>query len=145
MKREIFCAGCSLEMRDLFPTNEPYPGEHVKFEVGLARLSSQGKPVWPIQTGWITASFISHGHMTTSYQPMIRLFFIWPTWGRGLWKLLADQSPVKKCKCGADIIFIETKFFAGDRLFDRLKWVDIDTIRNDLNLGIYSQVDKHIS
>lgn len=37
MKREILCDKCELDMRDLFPTSKPYPGEHVKFLNGKAK------------------------------------------------------------------------------------------------------------
>ena len=70
MKREIFCAGCSLEMRDLFPTNEPYPGEHVKFEVGLAKeeyiCDYCGKVIQPGQTCVAYSNWVDHGQL---YQP----------------------------------------------------------------------------
>lgn len=37
MKRDIICPGCAIQQRDLFPTDEPYPGEFVKFVSGIAR------------------------------------------------------------------------------------------------------------
>lgn len=36
MKREIVCSVCEKKLRDLFPNNSPYPGEHVKFVNGIA-------------------------------------------------------------------------------------------------------------
>lgn len=36
MKREILCTACALEARELFPTDDPYPGEHVRFVEGIA-------------------------------------------------------------------------------------------------------------
>lgn len=36
MKRDIICAACAIQQRDLFPRDEPYPGEYVKFLNGLA-------------------------------------------------------------------------------------------------------------
>ena len=36
MKREIVCSGCEPKLRKLFPTESPYPGEHVKFVRGLS-------------------------------------------------------------------------------------------------------------
>lgn len=36
MKREILCSKCEPELRALFPTDTPYPGEHVKFVNGKA-------------------------------------------------------------------------------------------------------------
>lgn len=37
MKREILCNGCKNELRELFPTNTPYPGEFLKFIKGKAK------------------------------------------------------------------------------------------------------------
>ena len=36
MKREIICVNCAIEQRELFPTDNPYPGEYVKFIEGAA-------------------------------------------------------------------------------------------------------------
>ena len=49
MKREIVCPKCRKNLRELFPTNNPYPGEYVKFVDGTARhdfvCDSCGKPI----------------------------------------------------------------------------------------------------
>ena len=37
MKREILCKFCKFEIRKLFPTDTPYPQEHVKFVNGHAK------------------------------------------------------------------------------------------------------------
>lgn len=37
MKQEIVCEKCRPELRALFKTDTPYPGEHVKFVDGKAR------------------------------------------------------------------------------------------------------------
>lgn len=37
MKQEIICEKCLPELRTLFPTSNPYHGEHVKFVSGKAR------------------------------------------------------------------------------------------------------------
>ena len=37
MKREILCPKCQEKVRKLFPTDTPYPDEHVKFVVGTAK------------------------------------------------------------------------------------------------------------
>jgi hypothetical protein len=37
MKREILCKKCEAERRKLFPTESPYPGEHIKFVKGIAK------------------------------------------------------------------------------------------------------------
>lgn len=37
MKCDILCKPCEAEHRILFPTNSPYPGEHVKFMCGKAK------------------------------------------------------------------------------------------------------------
>lgn len=34
MKREVLCVDCAREMRALFPTDSPYPGEFVRFVAG---------------------------------------------------------------------------------------------------------------
>lgn len=36
MKREILCNGCAKSIKKLFPSEEPFPGEHVKFVEGKA-------------------------------------------------------------------------------------------------------------
>ncbi len=36
MKKEIICMECKKKTRKLYPTDTPYPGEHVKFLVGKA-------------------------------------------------------------------------------------------------------------
>ena len=36
MKRDIICTECGIEQLDLFPSDEPYPGEYLKFVPGLA-------------------------------------------------------------------------------------------------------------
>jgi len=36
MKREILCPECAREVRRLYPTDNPYPGEGVRFVVGNA-------------------------------------------------------------------------------------------------------------
>lgn len=36
MKRQIVCMPCKKDLQKLFPTNTPYPGEHVKFCDGNA-------------------------------------------------------------------------------------------------------------
>ena len=36
MKRELLCPACTVKARKLFPTDTPYPGEHVKFVSGKA-------------------------------------------------------------------------------------------------------------
>ena len=36
MKQQIICPKCKDESRKLFPTDTPYPGEHVKFVKGEA-------------------------------------------------------------------------------------------------------------
>lgn len=36
MKQEIVCPGCTAELQNLFPTADPFPGEHVKFVDGEA-------------------------------------------------------------------------------------------------------------
>lgn len=36
MKRDILCPECAKSERRQFPTDNPYPGEYVKFVVGLA-------------------------------------------------------------------------------------------------------------
>jgi len=51
MKREILCPECRVNYRKLFPTNTPYPGEHLKFVDGKSSLSvicdSCTKPIEP--------------------------------------------------------------------------------------------------
>jgi len=37
LKREILCEKCKAKLRKLFPTDHPYPGEHVKFVSGKSR------------------------------------------------------------------------------------------------------------
>ena len=37
MKREIVCSKCRGELIKLFPTDSPYPMEHIKFVDGKAR------------------------------------------------------------------------------------------------------------
>lgn len=37
LKREIFCPKCAQAARTQFPTEQPYPGEHVKFVPGFAK------------------------------------------------------------------------------------------------------------
>ena len=37
MKQEMLCQHCAADTRKLFPTDNPYPGEHVKFVPGKAR------------------------------------------------------------------------------------------------------------
>jgi hypothetical protein len=48
MKREILCPACAAEMCKAFPDN-PYPGEHVKFQGGKAksdyRCDQCGEPI----------------------------------------------------------------------------------------------------
>ena len=36
MKQEITCPRCTKELRDLYPTDTPFPGEGVKFVPGVA-------------------------------------------------------------------------------------------------------------
>ena len=36
MKQEIVCPKCKDGLRKLFPTDNPYPGEHIKFLKGKA-------------------------------------------------------------------------------------------------------------
>lgn len=36
MKQQIVCMDCKKTLRSLFPTDTPYPGEHVKFIDGKA-------------------------------------------------------------------------------------------------------------
>jgi hypothetical protein len=36
MKREVLCPTCAANLRKLFPTDNPYPGEYVKFVTGRA-------------------------------------------------------------------------------------------------------------
>jgi len=38
MKREILCPKCRINVRKLFPTDNPYPGEHVMFIDGMALM-----------------------------------------------------------------------------------------------------------
>jgi hypothetical protein len=38
MKRQILCPECAKRTRALFPTDNPYPGEHVRFVVGNAKM-----------------------------------------------------------------------------------------------------------
>ena len=37
MKREILCPECGMRTRGLFASDNPYPGEHVRFVAGNAR------------------------------------------------------------------------------------------------------------
>ena len=37
MKREILCPVCTDKVRSWFPSDNPYPGEHVKFYPGKAK------------------------------------------------------------------------------------------------------------
>ena len=37
MKQEILCEDCAKRTRERFPTNNPYPGEYVKFVDGTAK------------------------------------------------------------------------------------------------------------
>ena len=37
MVRKILCKKCEADSKKLFPTESPYPGEHVKFVTGLAK------------------------------------------------------------------------------------------------------------
>ena len=37
MKQQIVCKKCEPSLRKLFPTDTPYPGEHVKFVSGKAK------------------------------------------------------------------------------------------------------------
>lgn len=37
MKQEILCPDCKNKARRMFPTDNPYPGEHVKFQDGKAK------------------------------------------------------------------------------------------------------------
>lgn len=36
MVRKLICDTCYTELRNRYPTNSPYPGEHIKFIHGLA-------------------------------------------------------------------------------------------------------------
>lgn len=36
MRRDIICGGCGVQQQDLFPSDEPYRGESLKFVPGLA-------------------------------------------------------------------------------------------------------------
>lgn len=36
MKREIVCPPCAVDLRNLFRSDNPYPGEHLKFLPGFA-------------------------------------------------------------------------------------------------------------
>ena len=36
MKQQVICMECRAELRKLFPTDAPYPGEHVRFVEGIA-------------------------------------------------------------------------------------------------------------
>ena len=36
MKREILCTNCKNDLRKLFPNDNPYEGEHIKFVSGTA-------------------------------------------------------------------------------------------------------------
>uniref|UniRef100_A0A6M3LFE4 Uncharacterized protein n=2 Tax=viral metagenome TaxID=1070528 RepID=A0A6M3LFE4_9ZZZZ len=49
MKREILCQACIEKMRKLFPSDNPYPGEHIKRVIGKARQDFEcdncGQPV----------------------------------------------------------------------------------------------------
>lgn len=36
MKQEILCPPCAVDLRNHFPTDNPYPGEYLKFLPGLA-------------------------------------------------------------------------------------------------------------
>lgn len=36
MKREILCPKCAISTRKRFPTDTPYPGEHIRFVHGTA-------------------------------------------------------------------------------------------------------------
>ena len=38
MKQEIICKTCYPELKETFPSDNPYPGEHVKFVEGTAKL-----------------------------------------------------------------------------------------------------------
>ena len=38
MKRQILCPKCTDDTRKRFPTDNPYPGEHIKFVRGTAKL-----------------------------------------------------------------------------------------------------------
>ena len=37
MKQDILCMDCAKERRELHKTDNPYPGEHIKFVLGEAR------------------------------------------------------------------------------------------------------------
>jgi hypothetical protein len=37
MKQEILCKECALKIRERFPTNNPFPGEHIMFVKGVAK------------------------------------------------------------------------------------------------------------
>lgn len=37
MKQEIVCPECKAKLREMFPSDNPYPGEHVKFTDGIAK------------------------------------------------------------------------------------------------------------
>ena len=38
MKREILCPICRANRRKLFPTDNPYPEEHIRFVDGIAKI-----------------------------------------------------------------------------------------------------------
>lgn len=38
MKQDILCIKCAEERRGLFPTDNPFPGEHIKFVFGTAKI-----------------------------------------------------------------------------------------------------------
>ena len=69
MKQEIVCSSCRKELRELFPTDTPYPMEHVKFVDGRAKadyLCDQcGDEILPFQH--CTAFSIWADHGTQSY------------------------------------------------------------------------------
>ncbi len=37
MKQDILCPDCAKERRELHKTDNPYPGEHIKFMKGIAK------------------------------------------------------------------------------------------------------------
>lgn len=65
MKREILCVWCRPNVRELFPTDNPYPGEHVKFVDGTAKMDricdQCGCPIEAGQTCTAFSSWADYG------------------------------------------------------------------------------------
>ena len=65
MKRQIVCVPCRKALRKLFPTDTPYPQEHVKFVDGKAKdeflCDSCGEAIFLAQECTAVTFWADHG------------------------------------------------------------------------------------